>query len=855
MGPALPSYPPFTPPPPPTAAPPRGAAAAGSADVGHWREESGPERIAPQEPGGPGTAWAAAYPGAEALVPAGAPEPAGDTRSVTGPAYGVMPPAEAPYEPAGPFPYGPADPFPRDPAGSPAPGGPVDPFPNDPAGRLPWEPGRPLPQEPGTEPRSGVGDRFTAREPRTFVLPPERAAGPRSAAPFDALTPGEQAAFEAALGPDPLMEPPSAAVPAEFSAPSVEVALRQSAVRPDRRPPLEPVPPAGRPEYPPPREAAPRLGGHPGNGTAGSGLPYPDGAPDAGRAATARPAAPAAGAGTAPDPVAGTDPTASRYEETASAGTRGTPGFAPLTADLGAAGGTAPPDGPRDGATATTPPTPAPVPSGAQEGAGDGGSGPSAGGYATGGGFEAGGGYEAAAPRTAVHEPDARRAGADESGTYEGGAQEPGTYRPGADESGAHQGRTGEPDAYESGPHEPGAYGSDADSPAVHESGAHQSRPDEGGAREPWAYETDAHRAAGNAADDAAAPVPGSGAAGGTDDAARAVADFVGLADSGDVDEMSDERIRTIIWTAATYRPLEEVAALVTMLKRTGAVSNPGDEALRAAAVARPLEEVRQLVAMLNEAGHPIDESDTTLRAAAVGRPIEDVVQLVSILGTAKGGGAAAGKPVVDPVGPGAAPAPEPAAAVPPAPPTEPVAATAAKPAAAASAPSVHVPENPNVRPPRSVTASAAPAEPKVLVPEEPADRAGRAGHSALRWPAAAALLACGLIHLPVDLAGVRSGGGGMVSLAVTALCMVTAVVLVMRESARAWMASAVTAVGVFLVHTVAGADTFALLERSVGAAFAWSGTAALVASVLVVLMAGRVLLRQRREPDPAEEA
>ncbi|MEU6060731.1 hypothetical protein [Streptomyces sp. NPDC047097] len=689
----------------------------------------------------------------------------------------------------------------------------MDPFPNDPAGRLPWEPGGPLSQEPGAEPRPGAGDRFTARGPRTFALPPEREAGPRIADPFDAPTAGEQAAFEAALGPDPLIDPPSA-----------EVALRQSAVRPDRRPPLEPVPPAGRPEYAPPSEAAPWLGGHPGNGTPGTGLPYPDGAPDTGRAATAGPASPAAGADTATHPAGGTDRAESRYEEPA-AGTHGTPGSAPLTADLGAVGGAALPEGPRDGAPGTTPPAPAPVPNGAQEGGTRAGGAPAAGTA-----YEAGGGYEAAAPGTVGHGPEVREAGAyersaDESGTREGGARESGAYRPGA---------------YESGPHQPSPYTSDA----------YDSRTRESGAGEPGPYETAAHRVTGNVADDAAVSAPESGAAGGTDDAARAVADFVGLADSGDVDEMSDERIRTIIWTAATYRPLEEVAALVTMLKRTGAVSNPGDEALRAAAVARPLEEVRQLVAMLNEAGHPIDESDTTLRAAAVGRPIEDVVQLVSILGTAKGGGAA-GNPAVDQMGPGAAAtAPEPAAAAPSAPPTDPVAATSA-----ASAPSVHVPENPNVRPPRSVTASAAPAEPKVLVPEEPADRAGRPGHSALRWPAAAALLACGLIHLPVDLAGVRAGGGGMVSLAVTALCMVTAVVLVMRESARAWMAAAVTAVGVFLVHTVAGADTFALLERSVGAAFAWSGTAALVASVLVVLMAGKVLLGQRREPDPAEGA
>lgn len=95
----------------------------------------------------------------------------------------------------------------------------------------------------------------------------------------------------------------------------------------------------------------------------------------------------------------------------------------------------------------------------------------------------------------------------------------------------------------------------------------------------------------------------------------------------------NDEPIRTLLWTAATHRPLDEVAALVSLLNRTGELSRPGDEALRAAAVARPLEEVRQLVTLLNETPHDTGEAGTTLRAAAMGRPIEDVAELVAILG------------------------------------------------------------------------------------------------------------------------------------------------------------------------------------------------------------------------------
>ena len=97
--------------------------------------------------------------------------------------------------------------------------------------------------------------------------------------------------------------------------------------------------------------------------------------------------------------------------------------------------------------------------------------------------------------------------------------------------------------------------------------------------------------------------------------------------------EPGHEPIRTLLWTAATIRPLDEVAALVSLLKRTGEFPSPGDEALRAAAVSRPVDEVRQLVAMLNEPPHETDEADTALRAVAVGRSIEDVAQLVNILG------------------------------------------------------------------------------------------------------------------------------------------------------------------------------------------------------------------------------
>ncbi|MGA5421564.1 hypothetical protein [Streptomyces lavendulocolor] len=304
-------------------------------------------------------------------------------------------------------------------------------------------------------------------------------------------------------------------------------------------------------------------------------------------------------------------------------------------------------------------------------------------------------------------------------------------------------------------------------------------------------------------------------------------------AGAGADDEDSDERIRTLIWTAATYRPLEEVAALVTQLKNTNAVDSPADEALRAAAVARPLDEVRQLVAMLNAAGHTLDDSDTTLRAAAVGRPIEDVVQLVSILGTAD-----AEPPVLTPGG-----TPEGA------PDGAPAGTTGASP----STPLPTVPENPHVRPPRSVSAAAAPVQETKVLDRGPATDGETAGpsRSALRWPAAAALFACGLIHLPTDLAGLRSGGyADTLALVVTVLCLVLGEWLIVRDSARVWGFAAATSVGVVALHGIAGSSGFGLLDSSLGRSWAWSGAAAVTCAMLTALLAGSALLRRQREPD-----
>ncbi|MGW7286141.1 hypothetical protein ACWGH4_11705 [Streptomyces sp. NPDC054847] len=287
----------------------------------------------------------------------------------------------------------------------------------------------------------------------------------------------------------------------------------------------------------------------------------------------------------------------------------------------------------------------------------------------------------------------------------------------------------------------------------------------------------------------------------------------------------SEQPIHTLLWTAATERPVAEVAALVSRLKRTGEVDSPGDLALRAAAVSRPLEEVRQLVALLNEYPHPLHEADTTLRAAAVGRPIEDVVQLVNMIGTdASEWRSAANEAAAD--------------------------------------------DDPSPPPGENTARHEAPAEPQATAADTRPSKtpwpmaalngalaAGPDGHtvspamrSGLRWPAAVVLFACGIIHLPTDVAGLRSGGyAETLSVAVTVLCLIVAVWLAVRDTALVWAAAAGLAVGVAALHALAGVGTMNLLQSSLGDSFGWARAAAVLCAGACAFLAGSVLLRRRQ--------
>jgi hypothetical protein len=371
--------------------------------------------------------------------------------------------------------------------------------------------------------------------------------------------------------------------------------------------------------------------------------------------------------------------------------------------------------------------------------------------------------------------------------------------------------------------------------------------------------------------------------------------------EEAEAEVVTREPIRTLLWTAATIRPLDEVAALVSLLRRTGEVPSPADEALKAAAVARPLDEVRQLVRMLNEPPEQLEEVDAALRAAAVGRPIEDVAELVSILGTedaerarsdAAGAGLtrAAGVPVE------AAGAPRATAPVPAVEPA--VRAVAEEPPAAAAPETVRPKEHSLAAEPRAGTFRFVPptassqrppesAEPRESAPArrepegavdarsarrpgaEAAPRAGRAGRAArkapaetapaagvlqplrsvLRWPAGAALLVMGLIHLPKDLAELRSGGyADAVSVLLTGLCLVLAVWLVVQDMVWTWGASAVAAATVLVVHSMVGFGSMTLPDSSLGGTYAWAHTVALVCAIGALALCGSALMRRRTD-------
>ncbi|MEU6879653.1 hypothetical protein [Streptomyces sp. NPDC046712] len=277
---------------------------------------------------------------------------------------------------------------------------------------------------------------------------------------------------------------------------------------------------------------------------------------------------------------------------------------------------------------------------------------------------------------------------------------------------------------------------------------------------------------------------------------------------------------------------MEEVASLVARLQETGELSSPADVALRAAAVSRPLDEVRQLVALLNASGYDLHQAETTLRAAAVGRPIEDVVQLVNILGTDSSDWRPAGAETEErKAGPGQGDGGQVGSDPPP-----------------VLAPSPKRPRG-SAKWPGSALDGALAAGPG-------SHTASSALRSMLRWPAAGAMLVCGLVHVPTDLADMRAGGNAeMLSVVVTVLCLLCGVWLAVRDTMIVWAAAAGLALGVIVLHGLESVGRVDLLNSSLGFTYTWARAAALLSALAVVALAGSTLVRYARTTGAADSA
>ncbi|UQX04358.1 hypothetical protein [Streptomyces sp. RerS4] len=297
--------------------------------------------------------------------------------------------------------------------------------------------------------------------------------------------------------------------------------------------------------------------------------------------------------------------------------------------------------------------------------------------------------------------------------------------------------------------------------------------------------------------------------------------------------DQSATPIRTLLETAATCRPVEEVTALVGLLKQSGQHPDTGHDALRAAAVARPLDEVRHMVTLLGEAAHDEVGADVALRAAAVGRPIEDVVQLAGILA------------------PGAEPSDAPATGPSAGPPTD---RRAAGPQSSGPRPASPDPSPP----PRTTPEPPAPPPPapgRTEPPPAPRSDATPVGLQAalrhvLRWPTAAALLLCGVLHLPANPAEPPEPvPADLLPLAASLLCLGLGALLAVRDTPLVWRASAVTALAVVTLHIVGGIVFFDPLDGSLGGPHGWAGVTVVLGAGAAAVLAGAAL--KYRAPRP----
>ncbi|MEU9378210.1 hypothetical protein AB0D94_31235 [Streptomyces sp. NPDC048255] len=326
--------------------------------------------------------------------------------------------------------------------------------------------------------------------------------------------------------------------------------------------------------------------------------------------------------------------------------------------------------------------------------------------------------------------------------------------------------------------------------------------------------------------------------------------DRQGTPDTTAPESAGTEPVHTLLRTAATCRPLEEVTELVSLLRETGQLPNPGHEALRTAAVTRPVHEVRRMVALLGEPPHEVDEADITLRAAAVGRPIEDVALLVSILSGADGPAEQDGRHPAEVAPPTARAGGE----LPGKPHQKQYEEQDEEPYVE---PYDEMYEEPYEPPYKELYDAPYAQRPRLAarVGEAPAPApAGSSGSGSaalrhvLRWPVALALLVSGALHLPQDLTVPPSAAPAeLLPLLATVLCLGFGALLALWDTTTVWRAAAATAVGVVALHVLGGTVDFDPLGGAMGASVAWAGVVAVLCAAAAAVLAG-MALRTRAE-------
>lgn len=310
-------------------------------------------------------------------------------------------------------------------------------------------------------------------------------------------------------------------------------------------------------------------------------------------------------------------------------------------------------------------------------------------------------------------------------------------------------------------------------------------------------------------------------------------------------DEPATPPMRTLLETAATCRPVEEVTAPVSLLKEGGPLPDAGHDALRTAAVTRPVQDVRRMVALLGESPHEVAEADLSQRAAAVGRSIEDVALLVTILGKedaaeaerrSRAGPAGPADPYAGPADPYAAP-------------SDPHAEPSAEPCAEPCEEKYEEPYEPQPRYPELYDAPYQEPPRRTAPVDPPAASRARALRRVLRWPVAIALLVSGALHLPNDLTALQYAAPvDYLPLLVTVLCLVSGALVALRDTAAVWRAGAATALGVVALHVLGGSLRYDPLAGAVGGTLAWAGATVVLCAAVGAVLAG-LALRNRREP------